>query len=79
MHYAVVALFRAFFRIFDLILSLGSKQTKNDTPGYEPFFKLPEASLSRRAVELSKEFNDAINKLDELKGMRPSAKENIPR
>ncbi len=72
-HYAIVALFRAFFRIFDVLLSLGAKQTKNDTPGYEPFFKLPEASLRKRANELSKEFQDTIDALDKLKGITPSA------
>ncbi len=71
-HYWVASLFRGFFRLFDLLLSFKSGQTKNDTPGYKPFFKLPEASLRDRALELSKEFNNTINQLDELKGIKTS-------
>lgn len=76
-YYAIISLFRAFFRMFDVLIAAaktvtGAKyQTKNDTPGYEPFFKLPEESTGKQAIALQQEFKKAILELDKLRGPEP--------
>lgn len=72
-NYAIMSLFRAFFRMFDILIA-GLKtisgteyQTQNDKSGYKPFFKLPEESTIKHAVALEQEFNNSIQKIDAIR------------
>lgn len=72
-NYAIMSLFRAFFRMFDVLIagvktiSGAEYQTQNDKKGYKPFFKLPEESTNKHAVALEQEFNNAIQKIDAIR------------
>ncbi len=72
-HYALVALIRAFFHVFDVIISyaMQAEHTMENTPNRRPFFKLPEKSLSKDIAELSMKFNAAIVALDKLSETEP--------
>ena len=66
LHYAAVSFVRAFFRIFDVLVTLFSKHTINETPGRNPVFKLPEPPLSRRIAVLMKELKHAMRDLEDV-------------
>lgn len=66
LHYAAISFVRAFFRIFDVLVTLFSKHTINETPGRNPVFKLPEPPLSRRIAGLMKEFKHATRDLEDI-------------
>lgn len=65
MYDALVSCIRAFFRIFDVLLHLGSKQTWNDTPGRQPFIKPAEPSFGQQVVALKEQFEVTIKKIDD--------------
>lgn len=66
LHYAAVSFVRAFFRIFDVLVTLFSKHTIHETPGRNPVFKLPEPPISRRIAVLMKEFKHAMRDLEDV-------------
>ena len=72
-HYALIALFRAFFRVFDIIITYvrQAEHTMADTPNRNVFFKYPKKPLGRHVIALSEEFAVAMDELDKLGKAEP--------
>ncbi len=69
-HCAIVAIFRAFFRIWDVLLTAMSNRIQGKEEPYiyqsrASFFKFPENSTQKDMFHLKKEFDVLIEKLDE--------------
>lgn len=72
--HGLISIFRAFFRVFDVCLTIFSKQTMaaTETPfaqklvGRKHFFEHPETQLGKEAVKLNRALNQALNQFDSL-------------